>query len=381
MKQLKSKLFRKANKGSTKSADIYAKSSNGTIISPFGFKIDPMEQLILVNFEKDPDKLYNILEFQKASDKNGNKYLLAIAYRIDGKTDVFYQEGFPFGAQESILNNVSFYERPLENAKFEINPDHITVYFNFEDPMGREIKVQVNESKTQNKKPFFLLAPVGANSKSPTSLPVYSLYEMSFAKQKYTDIVIEIDNIKHKPDTFPIPIECSKNYLTRYSADTFNVDWNTNFTGKLYPLIPSINNTVSDKGINYELDKKNNHYEIKCIHASNHKHKINVKFCPAIPDIICLKQGIELDGNFSITTDNAKGNIKGYYRIEKKENDICLEIKSNKGWTPNEKRWILKILFYFVKVFQEWPKTYLWNAKISLNDTTNLYMHSEWKRI
>ena len=96
MKQLKSKLFRKANKGSTKSADIYAKSSNGTIISPFGFKIDPMEQLILVNFEKDPDKLYNILEFQKASDKNGNKYLLAIAYRIAGKTDVFYSKKGPF---------------------------------------------------------------------------------------------------------------------------------------------------------------------------------------------------------------------------------------------------------------------------------------------
>ena len=324
MKQLKSKLFRKANKGSTKSADIYAKSSNGTIISPFGFKIDPMEQLILVNFEKDPDKLYNILEFQKASDKNGNKYLLAIAYRIDGKTDVFYQEGFPFGAQESILNNVSFYERPLENAKFEINSDHIMVYFDFEDTMGREIKVQVNESKTQKKKPFFLLAPVGANSKTPMSLPVYSLYEMSFTKQKFSDILIEIDNVKHKPDTFPIPIECSKNYLTRYTADTFNVDWNTNYNGKLYPLIPNINNVITDKGINYELENIKGHYEIKSIHTSNHKHKISINFYPSIPDIICLRQGIGVDGNFSITTDNAKGNLNGYYRIKNQENEIHL---------------------------------------------------------
>ncbi|MDD2622008.1 MAG: hypothetical protein WC142_03035 [Bacteroidales bacterium] len=381
MKQLKSKLFRKANKGSTKSADIYAKSSNGTIISPFGFKIDPMEQLILVNFEKDPDKLYNILEFQKASDKNGNKYLLAIAYRIDGKTDVFYQEGFPFGAQESILNNVSFYERPLENAKFEINSDHIMVYFDFEDTMGREIKVQVNESKTQKKKPFFLLAPVGANSKTPMSLPVYSLYEMSFTKQKFSDILIEIDNVKHKPDTFPIPIECSKNYLTRYTADTFNVDWNTNYNGKLYPLIPNINNVITDKGINYELENIKGHYEIKSIHTSNHKHKISINFYPSIPDIICLRQGIGVDGNFSITTDNAKGNLNGYYRIKNQENEIHFEINPAKGWKPNEKRWILKIIFYFIKVFKEWPKTYIWNAKISLNDTAYPIMYSGWKRI
>ena len=75
MKQLKSKLFRKANKGSTKSADIYAKSSNGTIISPFGFKIDPMEQLILVNFEKIRISYTIFLNFKKPAIKTEQVFI------------------------------------------------------------------------------------------------------------------------------------------------------------------------------------------------------------------------------------------------------------------------------------------------------------------
>ena len=170
-------------------SDIYSKPSNGTVYSPFGFEIDPMEKLILVSFEKDPDEFYNTLEFQQSRDDKGIEHLLVIAYRNDGSTDVYHQAGFPFGSQDSVLNNASFFESPMENAKFDVNADLMEVYFLFEDKMGREIKVHVNERKRRNKTPFFLLAPVGSNSKKPKSLPIYSLYEMSFTRIKYTDIL------------------------------------------------------------------------------------------------------------------------------------------------------------------------------------------------
>lgn len=378
---LKTKVFRKGNRGIVKNTGIYSKPSNGTVFSPFSFNIDPMEHLILINFEKDPDKIYNILEFQQACDKNGKKRLLAIAYRNDGATDVYHQAGFPFGSQDSVLNNASFFERPMENAKFEVNADLMEVSFAFEDKMGREINVQVNESNRQKKKPFFLLAPVGTISMKPMSLPIYSLYEMAFTKQKYTDIKIEIDKVKHKPDTFPMPIDGSKNYFTRYSADTFNVDWNKNFKGPLSPLIPDNNHKIEDMGITYELEEKSGHYEIKRMSAKNKKHKIIIEFHPAIPDIVCLRQGIDIDGNFSITTDNTAGTIRGSYQIKRQKNEIDFEIKPTRGWKPNEGRLVLKILFFVVKVFKEWPKSYVWNAQIKLNDTGQPILQSGWKRI
>ena len=362
-------------------ADIYSKPSNGTVFSPFVFNIDSMESLILVNFEKDPDEVYNILEFQKACEKNGQKRLLAIAYRKDGATDIYYQPGFPFGSQESVLNNAVFFERALEDAKFEVDEDFMEVYFVFEDKTGREIKVRVTEDKREKKKPFFLLAPVGANSKRPISLPVYSLYEMSFTKQKHTHIEIEIDKIKHKPDSFPIPIEWSKNYLTRYSADTFNVDWNKNFKGSLCPLIPDNDHRMEDMGITYETEERDGHYEIKRMSAKKNKHNITVEFYPAIPDIVCLREEIAIDGNFSIITDNTSGYIGGRYRVRRQGNEIDFEINPSEGWVPNERRLMLKVLFLVVKIFKEWPKSYVWNAQIKLDDPNRPIMQSAWKRI
>lgn len=46
--------------------DIYSKGSDGSFYPPFSLSIDAMEHLILINFEKDPDKYYNTFELQKA---------------------------------------------------------------------------------------------------------------------------------------------------------------------------------------------------------------------------------------------------------------------------------------------------------------------------
>lgn len=360
--------------------DIYAKPSVGVFYSPFSVNIDSMEHLILINFEKDPDEIYNVFELQQACDNGGRKKYLVIAYRNDGDADVFHQPEFPFASQASILNGTDFIESSLENVKFEINDDRLEVFFAFTDKLGRRIKAKVLEDRRQKNKPFFLLAPVGVISKNPVSLPVYSLYNMSFTKQKHTDIEVEIDNIKHKSDTFPIPIDCSKNFLTRYSADTFNVDWNKNYNGPLLPLMP-VKNEAEANSITYELADNNGHYEIKRMISKNKNHRICFDLYPPMPDIACLSDKVHINGNFIITTDNSTGNLRGEYSMDKHENEIDLQFQPNYGWEPNEKRWILKFLFMIVKVFKEWPKTYVWKARIQLNGVDSLIMKSKWERI
>jgi len=88
-----------------------------------------------------------------------------------------------------------------------------------------------------------------------------------------------------------------------------------------------------------------------------------------------------VDGNFVITTNKSTGNISGGYHLQKLKNEIELQLQPNKGWQPNEGRWILKILFLVVKVFKEWPKSYVWNAKIKLDETEQPIMESSWERI
>jgi len=268
----------------------------------------------------------------------------------------------------------------MVETKFEVSADYLEVFFAFEDKIHREIKVTVKETNRLKKRPFFLLAPIGVLPRKPMALPIYSLYEMSFTKQKYSTIEISIDGLKHKPDTFPLPIDCGKNYFTRYSADTFNVDLNKSFCGPLLPMKPDKNNFIQSNGINYELVDNDGHFEISSINVKNKKHQLYIYFSPPIPDLLCLRDEVIVDGNFIITTDKSTGRLSGEYHLQRIKNEIELRLQPNKGWQPNERRLILKILFMVVKVFKEWPKSYVWNAKIKLDETEPPMMETRWEK-
>ncbi|HNW56727.1 MAG TPA: hypothetical protein PKM69_03060 [Bacteroidales bacterium] len=361
--------------------EIYYRNSDGSFYSPFSLSMDEMEHLILVNFEKDPDEYYNTFELQQASDKTCKEWLLVIAYRNDGGADVYHQPGYPLASQGSLLNDVNFTISPLEGAKFVVNDDLLDVFFAFTDRYGRSISVKVNENRKPRKNPFFLLAPIGTLAKQPNSFPIYSLYGMSFAKQKHTDIEIRIGEVRHKPDTFPLPLDCAKNYFSRYSPDTFNVDWNKNFQGQLLPLFPGEDNKTEDSNVIYELVSNGGHHEIKRMSTTNRKHRLRIEFMPPVPDIVCLRDGLKMDGCFIITTDGSTGSIRGGYHVRRRENETEMSINPDKGWIPNETRLILKLLFLIVRVFKDWPKSYEWNSVIISGNTKNPLMKSSWKRI
>lgn len=361
--------------------DIYSKSSDGSFYPPFSLSVDDMEHLILINFEKDSDKYYNTFELQQARDKSGRKWLLVIAYRNDGGADVYHQSGYPLASQGSLLNDVNFTISPLEGAKFEVNADQLDVFFAFKDRYDREIRVVATENRKPHNNPFFLLAPIGTVAKQPKSFPVYSLYGMSFAKRRHTDIEIRIDVKRHKPDTFPLPVDSAKNYFTRYSADTFNVDWNENFKGQLQPLFPGEGSRTEYSNVIYELVDNRGHREIKGMSAKNNKHQINIDFSPPVPDIACLRAGLIMNGVFAITTDGSAGSIRGKYHVRSQGNETEISIHPDKGWIPNEKRLLLKLMFMIVKVFKDWPKSYVWKANIKFDATNYPVMKSGWERI
>lgn len=361
--------------------EIYSCSSDGSFYSPFSLTIDEMEHLILINFEKDPDEYYNTFELQQARDKAGWACLLVIAYRNDGGADVYHQPGYPLASQDSLLNDVNFTVCPLEGAKFEVDDDRLDVFFAFTDRYGRNINVKVNENRKPRKKPFFLLAPIGTLAKQPKSFPVYSLYGMSFAKQKHTGIEIRIDQAMRKPDTFPLPVDLAKNYFSRYSPDTFNVDWNKNFQGRLLPLFPGEDGKTVNGNVSYELNNNQGHHEIRRMSTANRKHTINIEFQPPVPDIVCLRDGLKMTGEFIITTDGAAGSVRGQYHALRRGNETEMSLHPDRGWIPNEKRLILRLLFMVVKVFKDWPKSYEWNAVIDSGYPNNPIMDSSWKRI
>jgi D-alanyl-D-alanine carboxypeptidase len=367
-------------KGFKNTNNIYSRKSDGLFYSPFNLSIDKMEHLILFNFEKNPDKYYNTFELQKASDKTGLNCFLVIAYRNDGGADVYHQSGYPLASQDCLLNDANFTISPLEGAKFQVDNERMDVFFAFKDRYDREISVKATENRKPHKKPFFLFAPIGTLPKQPKTFPAYSLYGMSFAKRKHTDIEIRIENVIHQPDRFPLPVDSAKNYFTRYSEDTFNVDWNKNFEGQLQPLYPGEGDRTKQGDVIYELADNGGHREIKGMSATNNKHQIHIDFSPPVPDISCLRDDLNIKGAFAITTDGSAGSIRGQYQVKSRGHVTEMSIHPNKGWIPNEKRLILKLMFMIVKVFKEWPKSYLWHARIVSGASNHPVMKSGWKK-
>jgi len=62
-------------------------------------------------------------------------------------------------------------------------------------------------------------------------------------------------------------------------------------------------------------------------------------------------------------------------------NEAEVMLHLDKGWSPNNNRIILKLLFLMVRVFADWPKSYRWTAKIKLDTKDHPYMNSGWERI
>jgi len=160
-----------------------------------------------------------------------------------------------------------------------------------------------------------------------------------------------------------------------------NVDWNKNFQGQLLPLFPGEDNRTENGNVTYELVNNGGHREIRRMSTTNNKHRINIDFSPSVPDIACLRDGVKMDGDFVITTDGAAGSVRGVYRVSRRENEVEMSIHPDKGWIPNEKRLILKVLFILVKVFRDWPKSYAWSAIINFGSAKHPLMKSAWRRI
>lgn len=56
---------------------------------PFELKYIPIKKLALINFEKNPDSVYNALELQYLDGEEYGTGYRVVAYRCDGFVDVY----------------------------------------------------------------------------------------------------------------------------------------------------------------------------------------------------------------------------------------------------------------------------------------------------
>ncbi|EON78614.1 hypothetical protein ADIS_0964 [Lunatimonas lonarensis] len=354
------------------------------IIHPFCFEIDEMVKLLLVNFEKDPDRIYIGFEPQVFDDAvNGQGHLL-IGWRKDGKVDVYHQESLSLDpAKYTIAGKGLSRMVPtiFKRSNFIINDQGVRACYIFDDLEGRIIHIEIAENHPKPRRPFDLLAPMGQAADSPTALPLIYLFDFYFVRRNHSVFLLTIDGVKHTPDKLPFPLDGVFMLFTRYSPQPFACFFNPNYSGNLKP-IPTQDGAreIKDGSHQIFLNRSGSGSAIEKLVHTGSEIPLQISFQPPFPSLNSLPSDARCQGKFQIVSKKSIGEVGGMYEVAADGDQITIFLVPSDGWTPKPDRWMLRFLYAVAKPFKNWPKTYRWQACIQRREGA-YYMESKWRRI
>ena len=363
--------------------EIYDTAVSEQVYAPVHLHIDPMAGLLLVNFENDPDEIYIGFEPQLFDDDVHGQGLIVIAWRVDGRVDVYHQPGLTLDPETydiagGGLNEML--ERPLHAAYYRVNEAGVDTYFAFEDAIGRPIEVTIQEKNQRERKPFGLLAPMGSAATDPSALPLVYLHDFYFVRQADTTFSIKVDGQERQPDTLPLPIDGTRMTFIRYSPDPLIATLNPAHDGPLAPLT-MVSPTEAQLGdLQFELVDNQGRPEIAAMRRAYKERAVSVTFTPPLPHLFSLADGVETNGRFTISADPTVGTVAGTYQMTRQGDEVRMEMVPDQGWQPNETKRAVRLIYWVASDFTNWPKTYRWTAVIDLNQSQPVTMQSGWQR-
>lgn len=348
---------------------------------PFQMEIVPITKLMLVNFERRPDEIYNGLEFQYLQTKEEGSGYRMIAYRMDKFVDVFDEESLQMndpGAFEVCGYGLKNYTKTQFMTKeFVLTEEGLHVEFSFYDVKNRLIDVRVIEHSKRKSRSFDMIAPIGVSSKNPQYFPLYTMYQFDFVRKKNTEISVKIDGITIIPDSFPMLKDGQKRYFTRYGYDCELVNIATKNESILPVLSLDQSNMVVYKEHCFHFERKENSIGLSHMELQHLKHKLQFCFLQPLPNIMAMKDG-RVKGEFKIQMDETMGSIGGEYQVKRNGMLVEIELIPTKGWKAVPNSFVTKMLFNKRTIFCKWPKSYRYHQTIDLETKQS---SCGWERI
>jgi len=361
---------------------------------PFRIHMEPMDRLLLINFEDDPDSLYKGFEPQVFDDTVNGRGQLVIGWRVDGRVDVYHDHALspdPDGydiAGKGLANMVA---RDLSGSGFIVDGFGVQAHYGFEDIHGRRVELSVSERSTRERRPFGLLAPMGDAVENPPAMPLILLHKFYFVRQKDSDVSIRIDGREHATDMLPIPIDRSRMTFIRYCTDPLIATLNPAMEGAMEML--RLDGAASTMEGSFQGDSivvsGDTEYLLQFsdvvpmlggLQRWSGNHLLKLTFDPPFPNLIHMKTDAKAEGNFTIAGNPSTGSVRGIYTIATNGDNTEIVLVPSGGWSPAPDRLSLRFLYRVAGVFRKWPETYRWTATITRVDQEQWHMQSHWER-
>jgi len=354
---------------SENSLNIYDKLPRNMILSPFNISFEPIDRLLLINFEEDPSYYGIELQVLRKADE---LYPLVIFYRKDDLIDIYYTNETAILERKKniadLRNRTSFNQLETIDFKFDVDEMGLNASLFLRDKLENKVEFRIKEN-TAGKELSAMLMPIRPVNKNPQYFPIVYLDKFSMVNKKDAEIFVKINEVLKKPAEMPIKIDNQKFYLVKYSLDPINCNWNRFYSGNLNSiLLKTTNGILHKENLSYEIFNNHGYFEIKKVMGVDElKHSIAFEFSPAIPNLLSLKSEIEIKGKFSLIIGEKKGVFAGVYHINRNKEQITISIQPTKGW----------------QLFpgKLWLKTYKWAANIEILEDFEFKVHSNWTRL
>lgn len=341
-----------------------------------------MERLLLINFEKDSDSLYVGFEPQVFDDALNGSGHLVVGWRRDGRVDIYHEPTVtPQASKYDIAGKglAEMRETCFEEARYTLTVCGVSARYVFTDISGRRVEIHIEESNPKKRKPFDLLAPMGAAAEKPSALPLIWLFDFYFVRQQNTNFRVVIDGKYHQPDRIPIWLDGASVLFTRYSSKPLIIRFNPKYDGRMPTLYSSGESFILFQEHRIYLSYSANGVSIEKIIRENSVAPIELSFEPPFPNMHQFSAPAA-SGKFKISTHPSAGYLAGDYRVRSGSDCTQIRLTPSEGWKPKPDRFMLWFLYTIGRVFKNWPKTYVWDAEIS-GEGEDYYMKSRWSRI
>jgi hypothetical protein len=354
------------------------------VVFPFSINLDPMERLLLVNFQKDPDSVYIGFEPQVFDDEVNGSGHLVIGWRTDKTVDVYYQKSLTLDpAKYSIAGSGlnALCPADFDPAKFEVNANGVHAHYGFTDQYGRKVEILINEQHPRKRKPFGLLAPMGDAATNPQALPLVLLHDFYLVRKQHATINVSIDNKRHVVDELPIPIDWQRMTFIRYSPKPLIATLNPAYNGRLTGFnITAGEPTYAHENQAYNLVWSGDAPAIASFGIQSKVHTLSMRFFPPFPCLNTLADQTQMTGRFELFGHASVGRILGEYTLRSASSSVFIRMVPTKGWKPKITKFSTWLLFTIAAVFKKWPCTYQWDAELKKQPNGAWEMQSSWIR-
>lgn len=367
-KDILSKHFKNRGK-SENPLKIYDLPPRNMILLPFDLNFESIERKLVIDFDKDP--IYFKIELQIFTILD-RKYPVVIMYRKDNMMDIYYTNEIIVENRkvrfESSLANISFNQLEVIEYKFEFNEMGLDAYFFFKDKLEKDIEFRIKEN-TPGRELTSILAPIGVTKKKPQYFPIVFFDKFGWIIEENTQIFIKIHGFLRDPIEKGVQKNRMNVYQAYFTLNPIICNWNNNYSGNINPIIinPQILN-ISYRNISIELIENTDFYEIRNIYGNDVKgHTIQFEFSPAIPNLLSLRENLNIKGRFSCMINKQEMIIYGKYLINRVGDTIEFTIKPTKGLQSFPgKLWLI---------------AYKWTSEIQIINLDDIRINSYWQRV